>query len=98
MDLLTNLFFALMIVLFLFLVTVILPDNNGPVNRALICPHCGARGMVRTKPVRRRKGIDGAKAIGGLLTGGLSIAATGISRQQKQTQAHCDNCDSTWDF
>lgn len=67
-------------------------------NPALVCPHCQTKGNVRTKVVNRKKGISGAKATGALLTGGLSILATGLSRKEGLTQAHCDSCNSTWDF
>ena len=63
---------------------------------ALICSHCGVRGDVQTKPVKVKTGISGAKATGALLTGGLSLLATGLSHKQKATEAHCDNCGSTW--
>ena len=67
-------------------------------NPALICPHCQTKGQVRTKHVERKAGISGAKATGALLTGGLSLLATGLSRKQGCTQAHCGKCSSTWDF
>lgn len=70
----------------------------GPVNSAIICPHCQMKGKVRTKQVKRKAGISGGKVMGGLLTGGVSLLGTGLSRKQKLTQAHCDNCNSTWDF
>lgn len=70
----------------------------GPVNLALICPHCQTKGQVHTKRVKRKKGISGGKVVGGLLTGGISLLGTGLSRKQRATQAHCDNCGSTWDF
>lgn len=73
-------------------------DKWGKLNPAMICPHCQQKGAVRAKPVERARGISGGKAIGALLTGGVSLVATGISRHEKQTQAHCDNCGSTWDF
>jgi hypothetical protein len=48
--------------------------------------------------MKRKKGISGGKVMGGLLTGGISLLATGLSRKEQATQAHCDNCKSTWDF
>ena len=71
---------------------------HGPVNPAMICPHCNARGKVRTKPVDRKKGISGGKATAAVLTGGVSMLATGLSRKEHLTQARCDNCRNTWDF
>jgi len=75
-------------------------DNQewGSVNSELICPHCQTKGRVHTKPVKRKAGISGGKVMGGLLTGGISLLATGLSRKQQLTQAHCDHCNSTWDF
>jgi len=70
----------------------------GPVSQAYICPHCQTKGFVRTKAVTRKKGISGAKATGAILTAGVSMLATGLSRKEGLTQAHCGNCNSTWDF
>lgn len=67
-------------------------------NSAIIYPHCQTKGSVRTKPVKRKKGISGAKATGALLTGGISLLATGLSKKEMDTQAHCDTCNSTWFF
>lgn len=67
-------------------------------NEELICPHCQTKGQVSTKPVERKAGVSGGKVMGGLLTGGISLLATGLSRKQQLTQAHCGNCNSTWDF
>jgi len=70
----------------------------GPVRPAMICPHCQTKGQVHTKSVKQKKGISGGKVMGGLLTGGISLLATGLSRKEKLTQAHCGNCNSTWYF
>ena len=73
-------------------------ETWGPQNPALVCPHCQTKGRVRVKPVQRKKGVSGAKATGALLTGGVSMLATGLSRKEGSTQAHCERCNSTWDF
>lgn len=70
----------------------------GSIKPAMICPHCQTKGKCRTQQVKRKAGISGGKVLGGLLTGGISLLGTGLSRKQKLTQVHCDNCDSTWDF
>lgn len=70
----------------------------GRTNSQMVCPHCQTRGKVRSKPIDKKAGISGGKATAALLTGGLSILATGLSRKEALTQAHCDNCDSTWAF
>jgi hypothetical protein len=45
-----------------------------------------------------KKGISGGKATGALLTGGVSILASGLSRKEKVTEARCANCRQTWHF
>ncbi len=61
-----------------------------------MCPHCGVRGRVRTKQVKRKVGVSGGKATAAVLTVGFSILATGLSRKQKVTEASCANCLTTW--
>lgn len=73
-------------------------DNHGEINAQLVCPHCQTKGGVHTKLVKQKKGISGGKAMGGLLTGGISLLATGLSRKEALTEAYCDNCKSKWHF
>jgi hypothetical protein len=68
----------------------------GPSNPALVCPHCQTPGTVRIKAVTQKTGISGGKATAALLTGGVSLLATGLARKAAQTQAHCDTCAITW--
>ena len=70
----------------------------GPISPAYICPHCKEKGHVHTIHVKRKKGVSGAKVTGALLTCGVSVLATGLSRKEGLTQAYCENCNSTWDF
>lgn len=70
----------------------------GELNSQMVCPHCQTKGMVRIKSVSNKKGISGGKATAAILTGGWSILGTGLSRKEKGTQAHCDNCKNTWAF
>lgn len=75
----------------------LLQDSTyGPVNPQLVCPHCGVQGHVRAKSAKAKQGISGGKATGALLTGGVSILATGLSRKQRVTQCRCDNCTTSW--
>lgn len=67
-------------------------------NALMICPHCSTRGRIQTKQVKLRKGISGGKATAALLTGGLSLVATGLSRREKATRAHCGACNSVWHY
>ena len=70
----------------------------GFINAAMICPHCQCKGTVRTKIVDQKMGISGGKATGAILTGGVSLLATGLSRNQQMTKATCCNCKNTWMF
>jgi hypothetical protein len=63
---------------------------------AVVCPHCGARGGVRAKTVERKGGVSGAKATAAVLTGGLSVLATGLARTEALEQLHCSGCTMTW--
>lgn len=65
---------------------------------AFVCPHCQKKGKVLTKQIKKKAGISGGKATGAILTGGISLLATGLSRKDELTQAHCVNCNSTWHF
>jgi hypothetical protein len=64
----------------------------------MVCPHCGVRGKVATVGVRQKKGISGGKATGAVLTGGVSMLATGLSRKESATRAACGHCRSRWVF
>ncbi len=66
-------------------------------NTELVCPYCQRRGDVFIQYLRLKNGISGGKVLGGLLTGGVSLLATGISRKDVFKQFHCDNCDQYWD-
>ena len=72
--------------------------ERGPLNPWTICPHCQTKGTVRTRKVDKKKGISGAKATAAVITGGTSVLVTGLSRKEKLTQAHCENCGSDWLF
>jgi hypothetical protein len=72
--------------------------KHGALNSEMICQHCQTKGKVLTKTVKKKAGISGAKATGAILTGGLSVVATGLSRKDTVTEAHCANCSSTWHF
>lgn len=67
-------------------------------NQHMICPHCKTKGQVYTEAVTVKKGIDGGKATAAVLTGGISVLATGLSGKENQTKARCGNCGSVWHF
>ncbi|MFH1351022.1 MAG: hypothetical protein ABII26_08785, partial [Pseudomonadota bacterium] len=58
-------------------------------NDKIVRPHCQTKGHTHTKQVTQKKGISGVKATGAVITGGISVLATGLSRKEKLTQAHC---------
>ena len=70
----------------------------GDIFPEVICPHCQTKGNVHVTEVTNKKGISGGKATAALLTGGVSLLATGLSRKESGSQAHCDNCKMTWTF
>lgn len=63
-------------------------------NPKIVCPFCQTAGHVVSRTAKVKRGISGGKATGALLTGGLSLLATGLSRKQTVTEAICKNCDS----
>jgi transcription elongation factor Elf1 len=77
-----------------------IPDEKrwGPLNSAMICPHCQTKGSVRTQQITQKAGISGGKATAAILTAGVSLLGTGLSRKEQRTQAHCGNCHATWQF
>jgi hypothetical protein len=70
----------------------------GQLNPHMNCPHCNTSGNVRTKSITQKKGVSGGKAVAGILTGGVSLLAVGLSRKEDSTQAHCQRCNNTWQF
>jgi hypothetical protein len=85
-------------------IAIITPKNLGEaahrsaLKPAMICPHCQKQGCVATYRIKRKTGISGAKATGAILTGEISIIATGLSRKEAATQAHRSNCGADWMF
>lgn len=69
-----------------------------PANSSMICPHCQSKGTVHTRQAKQKRGVSGGKATAAVLTGGLSVLATGLSRKERVTEARCTNCGSTWYF
>jgi len=63
----------------------------------LVCPHCHTRGTVTGKSGISSKGVSGGKAAGAVVTGGLSVFATGLSKNERVRKLTCSKCNSTWD-
>ena len=64
----------------------------------MVCPHCQTKGSVMTERTKMKQGISGGKATAAVLTLGVSMLGTGLSRKQKVTKAKCTNCGSEWVF
>jgi hypothetical protein len=67
-------------------------------NPQMQCPHCQNKGGVSTRQVKVKRGISGGKATGAVLTAGVSMLATGLSRKEHVTEASCRVCANTWRF
>ena len=75
-----------------------LESTYGQVNAKIECPQCQHTGAVAVTSVWQKVGVSGGKATGAVLTGGVSLLVTGLSRKEKISQAHCGNCGSDWTF
>jgi len=64
----------------------------------MICPYCQTKGSVTTKKIKRKAGISGGKATAGILTCGISLLGTGLSRKELITEACCSNCGALYSF
>src|SRR4051795_7895960 len=64
--------------------------------KRIVCPHCGHVGTVGTQKTKVKQGISGGKATGAILTGGISLLATGLSRKQAGQKMTCGNCRVAW--
>lgn len=69
------------------------PDTG---DQHIVCPHCKTKGTVVRRNATVKRGISGGKATGALLTGGVSMLFTGLSRKQKVQQAMCTFCQTSW--
>lgn len=65
-------------------------------NPSIECPFCHVVGRVRIWQRQVKRGISGGKATGAILTGGLSLPLTGLSRKQWVRRAKCTNCRMAW--
>lgn len=66
------------------------------INPFIFCPHCKHRGMVMVRKVEKKRGVSGGKATAAILTAGVSLFATGLSRKEKVMEAKCGNCKMQW--
>lgn len=71
-------------------------EADAQAQKQIVCPHCNSKGGVTRTAVTKKQGVSGGKATGAVLTGGLSLFATGLSRKQGMTQMACSNCGTKW--
>lgn len=64
----------------------------------MICPYCQNKGTVSIYRDKVKNGISGGKLTGAILTGGLSLLATGLSRKTEVSKAQCSKCGAEWTF
>lgn len=72
------------------------PDPNAGAEK-IVCQFCHQAGGVRVRLVQRKQGISGGKATGAVVTGGISLFATGLSRKQQMRHLTCSSCHMEWD-
>lgn len=72
-------------------------EAKAEAEKKIVCPHCQTAGQVTTVMVKKKHGISGGKATGAILTGGVSLLATGLARKGWVTKLHCANCLMDWE-
>lgn len=73
-------------------------EQFGPLNPHVVCSQCNTTGKCRVKPIDKKVGVSGGKATAAILTGGVSLLATGLSRKEKVSQVTCGHCKCSWQF
>lgn len=73
-------------------------ELHGPINPHVVCGQCNTTGMCRVKLIDKKVGVSGGKATAAILTGGVSLLATGLARKEKVSQVTCGHCNSSWQF
>ena len=64
--------------------------------KEMVCPHCQTKGSVTTRKVLSRPSAAGDVGALAILTAGLSLLGSWLSRQQAVTQAWCGHCGVSW--
>lgn len=73
-------------------------EQQRELDSRIICPQCQTKGSVTTEIVVMDRGVSGGKATAAVLTGGISVLATGLSKNEVMTKAMCSHCGSVWHF
>ena len=78
--------------------TSVLPSSGGQSIQLWSVPIARRREKSELKSVVQKKGVSGGKATAAILTGGVSMLVTGLSREETLTQAYCGHCSNQWAF
>ena len=70
----------------------------GQLNPHIVCSQCNVTGQCRVKPIEKKVGVSGGKATAAILTGGVSLLATGLARKETVSQVTCGHCNCSWQF
>ena len=62
----------------------------------MVCPHCETKGQVTTRKVSGAPSSSGDTLATAILTAGISLLGSGLSRKLTVTQAWCGNCGEAW--
>lgn len=89
---------VLLVLIFLYFVYQGASAKEPPKNPHMICPHCQTKGNISTQRETQKVGVSGGKAAAAVLTAGVSVLATGLSRKTEVTRATCGTCGNTWTF
>ncbi len=74
-----------------------LPPTGLGLKPNVVCKFCNTAGQVWVTLAERKRGVSGGKATGAILTGGLSLFLTGLSRNETVSRLNCKNCGMNWD-
>ena len=74
------------------------PSNkvNAPVGH-INCPYCDGQGTVVVRHVKKKKGFSPGKVAGGVVTGGVSLLATGLAKKGEVNALNCTACGMKWE-
>ncbi len=88
---------SLLLVLGLLFLGSALPQTALGLKPKVVCKFCNTAGQVLVTLAERKRGVSGGKATGAILTGGLSLFLTGLSRKETVSRLNCKNCGMNWD-
>ena len=63
---------------------------------AIVCVHCQSAGHIQVKQAKVKDGVSGGKLTAALLTGGITMLATGLSQTKNRTTMFCGKCSMEW--